>query len=131
MDRVSQKRRLGVRYTFYKKPMASQISILRRCAIMEGTKVSTTSAELRRRWRNISEYCEKSEFESVTQDYMDDLEGMGYPEPWRAKVLMGAIKGYTRVLYTCSLGLTRRNRNGKSTKVRRRFKMMIGPSTWF
>ena len=67
-----------VMYAFYKKPMASPFGILKRSAMMEGTKVATASAEFRRRWKNTSPGCSKSDFEKITRGYVDCLYGSGY-----------------------------------------------------
>ena len=70
--------RMGIKYSFYKKPMASPLGILERSAMGENCKVSTASAELRRRWKNTSRFCTREEFERVTRDYVDTLTASGY-----------------------------------------------------
>ena len=60
-------------YTFYQKSMVTKANMLQRSAVMEGTKVSTASAEYRRRWKNMSLQVNNNEFEKVTQDYSNDL----------------------------------------------------------
>merc|ERR1711954_206549 len=111
--------------------MATRIGILSRSALMEDTKVSTVSAEFTRRWKNTSVYCSQEDFEGVTKEYLNDLEGMGYSREWRYKVLLSAIKGYTRVLRKVDLGLVARNRPGRDTRQKRRHKKLLGPATWF
>merc|ERR1711954_12723 len=111
--------------------MATRIGILSRSALMEDTKVSTVSAEFTRRWKNTSVYCSQEDFEEVTKQFLDDLEGMGYSREWRLKVLLSAIKGYTRVLRKVDLGLVARNRPGRDTKQKRRHKKLLRPATWF
>ena len=122
---------VGVQYKFYKKPMATKIGILARSAMMDNTKITTASAELTRRWKNTSEFCEKQVFERITKEYMDDLKGMGYGDGWRERVLMGAITGYCRTLAKVEMGIVRRNRPGVSTLTNRRHKKLLGQSTWF
>ena len=122
---------MGLLYKFYKKPMASRIGILRRSCMMEGTKVSTVCAELKRRWKNTSEWCSREDFEKVTKLYLDDLEGMGYSQEWQQKVLTSAIKGYCKILYKVQSGLCRRNRSGASSWLTRRHKRLVGQATWF
>ena len=122
---------MGLLYKFYKKPMASRIGILRRSCMMEGTKVSTVCAELKRRWKNTSEWCSREDFEKVTKLYLDDLEGMGYSQEWQQKVLTSAIKGYCKILYKVQRGLCRRNRSGASSWLTRRHKRLVGQATWF
>ena len=62
---------------------------------------------------------------------MDNLLGMGYSETWRIKVLTSALKGYKKVLDLVNKGLTNRNRLGAKTATFRRWKKLMGPSTWF
>ena len=119
--------RKRVMYTFYQKPMATKVNMLKRSAVMEGTKVSTASAEYRRMWKNMSLQVSTEEFERVTQEYTNDLAGMGYNYDWRSKVLLSAIKGYSRIL---NKG-TQRNQPGFSSTTARRHKRVMGPSTWF
>ena len=64
--------------------------------------------------------------ESITQEFTDALHGMGYPEEWVEKVLLGAAKGYARILT-----LEGRNRSGVSTRLQKRHKRLLGPSNWF
>ena len=111
--------------------MASRIGILRRSGIMEGTKVSTASAEFIRRWKNTTIFCSREIFEKITREYAEDLRGMRYEEEWVARVLMAAIKGYCKILDKAKNGMVRRNRSGKSTRTQRRFKKLVGPSSWF
>ena len=125
------KKQSGVQYRFYKKPMASRINILKRSAMVETTKVSTACAELLRRWKTTSQFCKSETFNRITREYMDDLEGMGYPACWRENILRSAMKGYSRVLRLQDLGLTNRNRPGHSTKLKRRFKKLVEKGSWF
>merc|ERR1711954_386438 len=73
----------------------------------------------------------KEEFESVTQQYTDDLVGMGYGTEWRERVLLSAIKGYSKILKKCEDMGTPRNQPGCSTRKARRHKKVLGSSTWF
>ena len=120
-----------VRYQFFKKPMASPISILQRSAMMEGCKVATASAEFRRRWKNSSESTSREVFEKITRDYVNDLLGMGYHRDWVEKVLLGATKGYCRVLFNCKQNQTERNRSSASSQLSRRYKKIKGAANWF
>merc|ERR1712081_71251 len=87
--------------------------------------------ELKRRWKNTSEWCSREDFEKVTKLYLDDLEGMGYSQEWRQKVLTSAKKGYCKILYKVQSGLCRRNRSGASSWLTRRHKRLVGQATWF
>ena len=42
--------RSTIMYSFYSKPMANLLTILKRSAMPEGTKVATVTAEIMRRW---------------------------------------------------------------------------------
>ena len=71
----------AIQYMFYSKPMTNPLSILRRSALAEGSKVSTAASEVMRRLKNCSENVDKKTVEEVLQRYADNLIGMGYPEP--------------------------------------------------
>ena len=86
-----------IMYKFYKKPMASELSILGRSACPEGTKVSTAVAEVLRRWKNSSPLLPREESEMITIKYMDELCGMGYSQKWRENILQSALRGYKKI----------------------------------
>ena len=56
--------------------------------------MATVAAESKRRWKNLSPESSKEDFERVTQEYTDNVLGMGYGPQWRHRVLLSAIKGY-------------------------------------
>ena len=60
--------------------MASHLSILRRLACPEGTKVATAVAEFHRRWKNTDLYSSRETVEKVSLDYSDMLTANGYGE---------------------------------------------------
>ena len=62
---------------------------------------------------------------------MEMLEASGYSLEWTERILLGAIKGYARVLSTCSQEDLPRNRPGWRSKVGRRYKKIMGPAEWF
>ena len=114
-----------IMYAFYAKPMSNPLTILRRSAMPEGTKVSTVSSEILRRWKCSSEHLSGATMETITVKYMDRLAAMGYPLEWRRKVLASTLTGYMRILADCKKGANTRNRTGASTLKRRRFKKTL------
>ena len=62
---------------------------------------------------------------------MDNLAVMGYHEDWRKRVLETTLKGYMKILALEKRGQTMRNRNGKCTANKRRFKRTVGKQNWF
>ena len=124
-------RRRTVLYSFYAKPMANPLTMLRRSAVPEGTKVATVSQEILRRWRNTSLGVGRKKVEQVTKEYMDNLAAMGYPWEWRNKVLQKALTGYMRLLARVESGGVTRNRKGSQTRVKRRYNKLVGKSDWF
>ena len=72
--------RSTVMYSFYAKPMVNQLTILKRSAMPERTKVSTISAEILRRWKCTSVHRSAKAYEEITMKYMDALAAMGYSE---------------------------------------------------
>ena len=120
-----------IRYGFYKKPMASKLGILKRSAIQEGTKVSTAVAEILKRWKLTSLHAPRREVEEVMKEYADCLTGMGYSKEWKVKVLTSALRGYQGILQLVDQGKVKRNRFGKATATARRYRKLLGPSTWY
>ena len=120
-----------LQYLFYKKPMASKFTLLKRSAMPENMKRSTVAQEILRRWKTTSEWRPREEFERVTREYMDDLAGMGYNPQWREAVLKSTTVAYSRLLAKCQTGETRRNRKGVDTYVKRRFNKLCGNQEWF
>ena len=120
-----------IMYKFYRKPMRSKLTILKRSAQPENMKVATMSLEITRRMKTSSEYLPKSVFEDILVTFMDELSAMGYPLEWRRKVLQSSMKGYMRVLRKVEEGTTTRNREGYATKSHRRFKKLCGKTEWF
>ena len=92
--------------------------------------MSTAVSEIQRRLKNNSTEVHRQSVEDVIVDYMDNLDGMGYPQWWRAKALARTAKGYKKVMQLVEGGQTKRNRMEASTKVHRRWKKILGPSQW-
>ena len=111
--------------------MASHLSILRRSACPEGTKIATAVAEFHRRWKNTDMYTSNESVEEVSREYSDMLSANGYSQEWKRKVVAKALIGYERVLKLVREGKTKRNRTGKETMLRRRVKRLTGQSEWF
>ena len=109
----------NILYTFYSKPMANPLTMLKRSAVPEGMKISTAVQEVLRRWKNTSEGIGKRKLEEITSKYMDNLTAMGFDQKWREKVLKKALVGYKRVLSAVDKGDGDRNRAGAATKVKR------------
>merc|ERR1711954_146269 len=130
-DKASETNGFQVMYKFYKKPMASPFGIMKRSAMMEGTKVSTASSEFRRRWKNTSVGCSQDEFEMITKGYVECLYGSVYSQEWITRVQTSAIKGYTRILDKMRRGDCPRNRPGASSSTRRRHKGLAGQNNWY
>ena len=111
--------------------MTNPLGILNRSALSENNKVSTAAAEVMRRLKNFSENVEKGQVEETLVEYMDNLCGMGYPHQWRMKVLKSTMLGYDRIMRKVDRGETARNREGKTTRLHRRWKRLMGPMMWF
>ena len=100
------------------------MTILCRSAQPEGMKVSTMSAEIRRRMKTTCEENSQEVHEEILREFMDDLSAMGYPMKWRKKVLESSIRGYMKVLKQVRDGKIQRNREGYTTKMHRRYKRL-------
>ena len=66
-----------IKYKFYRKPMRNRMTILYRSAQPEGMKVSTMSAEIRRRLKTTCEENSKATHEEIISEFMDDLSAKG------------------------------------------------------
>ena len=118
-------------YRFYKKPMASRLTMLARSALQNNSKVATASAEITRCLKRTSTALGMRENEVVLMRYMDELAGMGFGTEWRSRVLRSALLGYRRILYNETVGKTRRNRLSACTAIKRRVQKLCGSNTWF
>merc|ERR1711954_579420 len=123
--------RQTILFRFYKKPMATPYTILRRSAIPENTKVATMSAEISRRLKRTSTLLSKEDNKVIIREFVDSLLAMGYPTEWIRKVLEGAMKGYMRVLKLVQEGKLTRNRSAADTALQRRFGKVCGSQSWF
>ena len=130
-EKDAHEARTQIEFIFYKKPMSNKISILRRSALPEATKVSTMVAEIHSRWKNTWEGASTSTFENITKLVLDDLSSMGYNEQWRREILLKATRGYMRILKLQKKGETLRNRPEKMTQLKRRYKKLTGQKTGF
>ena len=66
--------------------------------------VATTSEEIHRRLKRMSEPMPQERFEAILKTYMDDLAGMGFGSEWRYRVLKSSMTGYQRILYKAQEG---------------------------
>ena len=85
-------------YRFFKKPLASPLTILQRSAMPESVKVATFTQEILRRLKCTSTGVSQDQTEDILLDFMSELEAMGYPLEWRLKIFRKAMIGYTRIL---------------------------------
>ena len=88
-------------------------------------EVTTATDEILRRWRNTCANLNREVFEEITREFMDDLNGMGYPKQWRMNALEAALNGYRKIPQEAI------HRHGASTAMARRMKKLTGKQTWF
>ena len=118
-------------FKFYRKPMAEKISNLQSSASPEGQKVVTATQECIRRLKNTSRDLPPEVVEEILRTYMLELEAGGYGHKWRMNILEAAIGGYEKMLQGELEGRGRVNRPERSTRGLRRWKRLVGRSTWF
>ena len=121
----------NILYKFYSKSMANPLTILKRSVMPEGVKVALFSNEILRRLKTTSTLLSSWEFESVLNNFMDNLDTMGYKVEWRKKILRSSLVGYMRILDKVEKGETTRNRKGDVTLMSRRFKRILGIQEWY
>ena len=82
----------NIRYTFYKKPMAHPMTIMKRSAVSMTIKRNTIYNECTRRMKNTAVELGWSETANHLSEYMNCLRISGYPARFRYNILKGAIK---------------------------------------
>ena len=78
-------------HTFYKKPIASPYTILKRSAVSESIKRSTIFQETLRRLQYISDDCPWSETVKHLSEFSNCLRIWGYDKKTRYQTIRGAI----------------------------------------
>ena len=85
-----------VRYRFYKKPISTQLGILKSSALPENIKSATATQEIIRRLSNTDRREEQSTKNNILEDYFLCLKMSGYSVTEIRKFAVDGIKGYTR-----------------------------------
>ena len=83
-----------VRHGFYKKPIRSEFTILKKSAIAESTKCNTTLMEAYRRIINCDSLTPWSEIVSHLSTYANTMRISGYSKHERYHSIKGAIDRY-------------------------------------
>ena len=95
-----------VAHTFFRKPIASPYTILKRSAIAEGTKKNTLFQEVLRRLYNVSNLLPWSESVRHLSEYSNVMRNSGYSASERFNAIRGGILRYEEMRKKLS---TRRN----------------------
>ena len=121
-------------YTFFEKPMASNMMIQRDSAMPENSKMATLNQELVRRMMNTSEDLGMDERVLVVEDYCQKLANSGYKKPQITKVVVGGLTGYERslsLLDPTSSKFRPLHESRKHNMRSRRITKMMAKQNWF
>ena len=87
-----------VLYTFYEKPMSTNQVLHKDTALAEDTKISSLTAEVKRRMLNCSELLPNWERLAVVDRFAQKMANSGYNKAKIRAVIVAGLKGYeTRV----------------------------------
>ena len=121
-----------VSHTFYKKPIASPYTILKRSAVSESVKRSTIFQETLRRLQHISEDCPWSETVRHLSDFSNCLRISGYDNKTRFQTIRGAIMRHNEMRKKVEMGeIVSVNRTKDEIIRTKREKGGLTASSWY
>ena len=119
-------------YSFYKKPVSSKYTILKRLAVSQGTKMNTLFQETIRRIMNISEYLLWSETVKHLNNWSQCMKISGYSTKERYNTIRGAIMRVEEMRKQVKNGvITSINRSKEEILLAKKQKGGITSATWF
>ena len=120
-----------ISYIFYKKPMASKLTILYQSALSVNIKSNTIVQESLRRLYHISSDISQSGINNILEEYIQELSSSGYPEDLIRKHLLSAIVGFERKLERVKNGEQQMHRSGVKIKSNTRYKKLNDEDSWY
>ena len=120
-----------VQYTFYEKPVSSNVCIQKNSAMDQNSKMKILANDLIRRLLNTSEAMGIEERIKIVDQYSQKLINSGYGVDQVQKIIINGIKGYERRLKEDRDGSRGLHRTaGQSAGIRTRNKL-LDKSEWF
>ena len=125
-----------VLFTFFEKPMASNVIIQKDSAMPENSKMATLNQELVRRMMNTSEDLVMEERIIVVDRYCQKLANSGYRKGQILKVVIGGLTGYERrrnlsLLETSDRKYRPLHESRKYNSRNRRISKLMSKQNWF
>ena len=121
-----------VTYTFYKKPCASEYTILKRSAVSEGVKKSTIFQEALRWIQHVSPNLPWQETARHLSDFSNCLRISGYSPAERFHAIKGALARHEEMLRKLEAGeIKSLNRTREEIQARKQDKGGLTASSWF
>ena len=129
---VAEGQKPKVLHTFFKKPVASPFTIMKRSAISESTKRNTIFQESLRRLQHISPECGWVEYAKHLTEYSQTLRLSGYSSRERYETIKGAINRHKEMEEKVRKGeITSMNRTRKEIQERKAEKGGITAGSWY
>jgi hypothetical protein len=122
-------------YSFYQKPMASNMVIQKVSTMPENMRMSTLNQEMTRRMMNTNEMVPMEQRITVVDDYGQKLTDSGYGIEQIRRVVVGGLTGYDRALHLCKDTTNSRwrplHKSACFNATKRRNKKLMAKSNWF
>ena len=120
-----------VLFRFYEKETTNKMTVQRKTAMNENSKIQIVTNDLIRRLLNTSQDMEASEFRKVVDQYGQKLLDSGYDIDHTRRILIAGIKGYEGKVTRCKVEGRRLRRTAKLSQGARLKKKLLSKSTWF
>ena len=118
-------------YDFFEKPTSSNMTVQRRTAMGEDSKIQVLSNDLVRRLLNSSEKLGQGAKVQIVDDYSQKLVNSGYRGEQLSRIITNGIKGYEGKLKRCreqGRPLHRSSTDSQGARIR---KKLLAKSKWF
>ena len=126
---VTEDNRVG--FTFYEKPTVSNLTIQKRSALNENSKVQSLSNEVIRRLLNTSEGASQELKGDILDKFSVKLLTSGYNKEQVGKIILGGIRGFESKRRKCIKENKPLYRTAKESGAGRLKKKLLGKSSWF
>ena len=120
-----------IRYTFYRKDIASRFTIHNRSALSERTKRDSLFQEGMRRLRNIDPVTSNGDRSKILADFSNTLRISGYGPKFRADILTGILARKEQMENEINQGNEPRYRNRSQIEAKKEDNKLRGKNTWF
>ena len=125
-----------VMYIFFEKKMTANQVLHKDTALAEDTKISSLTAEVRRRMMNTSELLPDSDRVKVINNFTQKMANSGYRLEQIRRIVIAGLLGYEKRVEASKLDATESgfrplHENAKYSGASRARKKLVGKSSWF